>query len=110
MNYNIRRHGIPKAAVEQTSQHESHETRQKIELVAHVERYNLVDVGYIAERSGIAVSVHGINDHANDPRQTEQEYHQWYSQPQRPVYKERTILGNLEKIKPSEKSYFSTCF
>lgn len=74
----------PESAVEQTGQDESHEAREEEELVAHVERYDLVDFRYVSQRSRVAIGVHREYDHADDPRQTEEEYHQRYSQPQSP--------------------------
>lgn len=92
----FRSKGSPETAVKQAGQHESHEPGQEDELVAHVERHDLVDFRYVTESARIAVGVHGVDDHADDPREAEQEDHQRYGQPQGPVEKDM-MFGDVSR-------------
>lgn len=104
----FRSKGSPETAVKQAGQHESHEPGQEDELVAHVERHDLVDFRYVTESARIAVGVHGVDDHADDPREAEQEDHQRYGQPQGPVEKDM-MFGDVSRRGGERQNSATVC-
>lgn len=74
VNYSIS-FNLPQRSIEQTSQKKPEHAWQEPKLILHIKREYFIRAAYSSRHKRIAVFIHGIDCHANNPGETEEDAH-----------------------------------